>query len=70
MILIQHCLDLIDELEGKVSKSDLHSMDVSRRKKVIDEILTTETSFRQDLNICLKYFKEQLIQWKVCFFML
>ena len=57
-------VELVAELEGKVSE-EITRRDVTHRKKVIDEILDTEKSFAQDLNLCLKYFMRQLIEWKV-----
>ena len=56
-------LDLVALLEGKIFKDD--EKDVTHRKKVIDEILNTEKSFARDLNLCLKHFMMQLIDWKV-----
>jgi hypothetical protein len=57
-------IELVAQLEGKVLGEAL-GKDVTHRKKVIDEILNTEKSFARDLNLCLKNFMMQLIEWKV-----
>ena len=57
-------IELVAQLEGKVLRED-SGKDVTHRKKVIDEVLNTEKSFARDLNLCLRHFMMQLIEWKV-----
>ncbi|XP_028399680.1 dynamin-binding protein-like isoform X2 [Dendronephthya gigantea] len=57
-------LDLVSQLKGEVTK-EFPEKDVTHRKKIIDEILATEKSFGRDLNLCLKNFMMNLIEWKV-----
>lgn len=57
--------DVLVQLEGLKESSQELEKDVKFRKKVIDEILETERSFGSDLNLCVKHFMKQLIEWKV-----